>query len=116
MTTPNNEAMLAFPPDLSPRGREAAEIILQLATKTLTHRPHGGQRAFYSPQEWDRRGESYGLNSILIVSFDASDLSLFFAYEEEQYSLIAQMDAALAASKFWAEQCTLWYAAIYEHT
>jgi hypothetical protein len=60
-----------IPEGLSKLGRNAAETIV----KTARHRmgadaSGGGCRAFYTPEEWKERGESYGLTAKLIVVHD----------------------------------------------
>lgn len=74
----------------------------------------GGCTAFYSPQEWVKRGESYGARSVLIVVHDGGDISEICNLDKENYELNDRMNAALQAAGFYFEACTSWYGAIYK--
>lgn len=77
----------------------------------------GGCKAFYSPSEWEERGEDYGKGSVLIVCHDGGDLACFFNWDqadETGYRMINDMQEALDAEGLYAEQCTGWYTAIYK--
>lgn len=73
----------------------------------------GGCRAFYTPQEWQARGEEYGCDSVLVVVHDGGDLAAAFnpAYEDDKTE--EAVCKALKAAGYWAEACTCWYTAIY---
>lgn len=73
----------------------------------------GGCKAFYSPREWSKRGESYGTNSHLIVVYDGGDLGKFFNMNHEAYSLYEEMQSELRKIGLYFEECTGWYSAIY---
>jgi hypothetical protein len=123
------------PKGLCPVGKKAyAAIVEYLRQRGMTNT--GGCRAFYSPTEWRERGEEYGLKSKLIVVYDGGDLRPFFnmdatlevsvdlaefAREEgldlpkqNPYAIYEAMQAELAKVGLYSEECTGWYAAIYE--
>lgn len=101
-----------IPKGLSPAGRRAAEAIVKVARKEFGDDVSGGGcRAFYTPQEWAKRGEDYGQGAELIVVHDGGDLAPFFNYDYDVYRL---MDAALNKVGTWAEPQTSWYTAIYK--
>ena len=72
-----------------------------------------GCRAFYSPAEWRERGESYGLNSLLIVVYDGGSLAPYFSLDQDAGSLYEKMSKALEKIGCYTEECTGWYSAIY---
>lgn len=89
----------------------------------------GGCRAFYTPQEWEDRGEQYGQEAELIVVYDGGDLGYYFnmdrsydmtcmaaeaGFKPEPYATYEKMRKALEAIGFYAEECTGWYSAIYK--
>ncbi len=74
----------------------------------------GGCKAFYTPKQWEEKGESYGLKSQLIVVHDGGDLAPYFNYDYECYGMIEKMNKALQEIGYYAESCTCWYTAIYK--
>jgi len=74
----------------------------------------GGSKAFYTPKQWEERGESYGHKSSLIVVHDGGDLAPYCNYDYECYGLIEKMDAALKEIGYYLESCTCWYSAVYK--
>ena len=105
---------LRVPKGLNAAGQEAIQIILETAQEVLGRKVvTGGCRAFYSPEEWEDRGELYGLKSKLIVVHDGGDLGRFFNYSEGDYAAIKRMADALMKKKLSAEACTGWYTAVY---
>lgn len=75
---------------------------------------------FYTPHEWRKRGEQYGLTAVAIVVHDGGAFAPFFSYDHEDYVAMDGMSKALEACAtpeaprgYWAEQCTSWYTAIY---
>lgn len=101
-----------IPKGLSKKGRDAAKVILDfLKEKGLTD--HGGGGKFYSPKEWKDRGESYGTNSVLVVTHDGGDHAGAFNWDYEQYGLLDELRLRLNAEGMYQEQCTCWYSAIY---
>lgn len=100
---------------LSGEARLLAEYTLKEMTKLNggAQPDTGGCRTFYSPAEWKARGESYGLESVLIVCHDGGDVASFFNYDYECYQRLENMREALEKVGYWAEPCTSWYTAIY---
>ena len=96
----------------------------------------GGCQSFYSPTEWEAKGEQYGTKSVLVVVYDGSDLRSYFnmdaAYEGgclladflrsegkptsgiNCYETIEKVQEALKVAGFFVEECTGWYAAVYK--
>lgn len=68
---------------------------------------------FYTPHEWRKRGEEYGLTAVAIVVHDGGAFAPCFSHDYEDYAAMDAMHQALAACGYWAEQCTSWYTAIY---
>jgi len=101
-----------IPARLSSRGRAAAEEILAfLREKDMTD--HGGGGRFYSPQEWEDRGEEYGLGSLLVVTHDGGDHAPAFNWDYEAYDLMEELRLRLQKIGVYVEQCTSWFSAIY---
>lgn len=103
---------LDIPKGLAPKAKIAALAILQFLQE-LKMTETGGCRAFYSPKEWEARGEEYGQKAALIVVHDGGDLARFFNYDYRAYDMIDEMSKRLDQAGAWAEQCTSWYTAIY---
>lgn len=97
---------------LSGEARLLAEYVLKEMTKLNggAQPDTGGCRTFYSPQEWQARGEKYGLESVLIVCHDGGDVASFF---DGNYIRMESMQEALERVGYWAQPCTSWYTAIY---
>lgn len=116
----NNEDF-ARPDNLSTEGNKAYDIVKQyLIDNKLTFT--GGCKLFYSPQEWNERGESHGLTSVLVVVYDGAAagraLSFDKAYESARpgfdcYALLENLQDKLRENGLFFEQCTTWYSAIY---
>lgn len=104
---------LAIPEGIGPRGREAAETILRRLKQIDPDVYTGGCKTFYSPEEWAARGEKYGHASVLVVVYDGGEVRPHFSMDAEDYQLVDAMQAALAEHGLYAEECTCWYAAIY---
>lgn len=74
----------------------------------------GGCRAFYTPKQWKERGESYGLNSRLIVCHDGGALApLFNPRDRGDVQASNAMHDSLRAMGYYVESCTCWYSAIH---
>lgn len=111
---PDKAADTARPEQLSKRGRQAYAVVMRVL-KRFGATDTGGCKAFYSPKEWKARGESYGLESELIVVYDGGDHRGAFEPEaEHEDSMHNAMDAALKEVGLYFEPCTGWYSAIYE--
>lgn len=104
---------LAMPPELSPVGRRAAEVILEFLARE-GRCDTGGCKAFYSPVEWQERDEEYGLEAPLIVVHDGGDLASYFSFDACDYALYERQVSYLRQHGFFAEQCTSWYSAVCE--
>lgn len=97
---------------LTPKGRSAAEAILTfLQARDLTD--HGGGGGFYGPEQWEERGEQYGLGSLLIVTHDGGEHAPAFNWDYEAYDLIEELRQELSKIDVYVEQCTSWFSAIY---
>ena len=68
---------------------------------------------FYTPEEWNERGEEYGLESKLIVTHDGGEVAPFFNLDYEAYKLYDEMVEAFDATPYWSEGCTCWYSCFY---
>jgi len=100
-----------IPEGLSAKGRKAAQAIIKLIGKDADG---GGCKAFYTPEEWADRGESYGTKSLLIVCHDGGDHARFFNMDYCDYKAFDRQCQELSKHGVYAEQCTGWYTAIYE--
>ena len=104
------EDMLAIPAPLSRQGRKAAAIIKKYINDAQLQT--GGCKTFYSPKEWQERGEKYGTGSELVVVYDGGDLysvmSGEFGYEGEE-----EIGRRLEEIGVYLEPCTSWCAAVY---
>lgn len=104
-----------IPSGLSNLGRKAAEVIIKTVQAHIGEDASGGGcRAFYSPEEWADRGESYGTTSELVVVHDGGDLTPLFSYLEGNWELQESVREALEEIGCWYESCTCWYTAIYK--
>ena len=100
------------PDNLSDTGKQAHEAIVAFLEKNgLTYT--GGCRTFYSPKEWEERGEDYGRNSELVIVHDGGDPGDAFSWDRENYKVIEAMNETLKPLGVYSEQCTCWYSAIY---
>jgi len=104
---------LAIPPELSPRGKEAARLILDFL---LGERLTGtcGCRAFYSPKQWKERGKKYGHDSLLILVYDGGDISTCMDPAEGQHELVDRFMENLEQNGFVIERLSHWCSAIYD--
>ena len=101
-----------IPADLGDQGRVAAQVILDfLEEKGLTY--HGGGGRFYSPQEWEDRGEEYGRRSLLVITHDGGDHAPAMNIDYGAYSLYEELSDRLRTQGLFIEQCTSWYSAVY---
>ena len=104
-------AEIPIPENLSPEGQTAAEVIAAYLTEyELTY--FGGCRLFYSPEEWERRGEKYGLKSELIVCYDGGDAGEVLQFDGG--ALADGLVEALRKKNLYTEECTSWYSAVYK--
>ena len=73
----------------------------------------GGCKAYYTPDEWRERGESYGTESVLILVHDGSDLASYCNIDYGCVSRIEKLRIALEKNGYYVENCTGWYSAVY---
>lgn len=103
---------LTVPTGLTRKGRTAAKAILAFLKERKADNT-GGCRAFYTPDEWAERGETYGTESLLVVVHDGGDHAPYFNLDYCAYEAWEAMNAHLRKHGVYAEQCTCWYTAIY---
>lgn len=72
-----------------------------------------GCTAFYTPEKWRERGESYGLDSVLILCHDGGDLAQYCNIDYGCPGGIERMRQCLEPLGYWIESCTCWYSAVY---
>lgn len=101
---------LQKPPFLSPDGERAWKAIVEVLRKA---RAKPGGRTFYSPAEWEERGEKYATGSQLVVVYDGGDVGRFFEYDWNDYKGIEKMVAALEKIGMYSESGTNWYSGVY---
>ena len=111
----NKDNTLDRPENLSSAGKTAYKVILQVLREHDSANT-GGCQAFFSPQEWEDRGESYGTSSELVVVYDGSDLRPFFNMDAAypHYTLYEEMQDRLAEEGLYFEECTGWYCGVYK--
>jgi len=99
-----------IPGDLCPRAEKAAEAIVRLLGPDASG---GGCRAFYSPEEWRERGETYGRKSLLVLVHDGGDLARHCNYDYGDYKAVERLAETLKPFDLYVEACTSWYSAVY---
>jgi uncharacterized protein (TIGR02996 family) len=104
---------LAIPPELSPRGKKAARLILKFL---LAERLTGtcGCRTFYSPQQWKERDKEYGHDALLILVYDAGDIDMCMDPAMGQHDLVDRFRENLEQNGFVIEPLSHWCSAIYD--
>lgn len=106
---------LEIPSDLNASGKLAYKIITDFLIKhEMTYT--GGCKAFYSPVEWNDRGEKYGAKSHLVIVYDGGDLSRIFNSDYAAlngYKLYEDLSNSLREYDLFFEECTNWYGAVY---
>lgn len=100
----------AIPEDLSDEGRKVAEAIKDLLGPEATG---GGCRAFYAPEEWADRGESYGTTSVLVLCHDGGALAPYCNMDYGAWPLVEKLMGVLRPLGYYVEGCTCWYSAVY---
>ena len=75
----------------------------------------GGCRPFYTPEEWEARGEDYGTESILVLVHDGGDLARFCNEDYGDYPAIDAFQVFLKSKNLYLEGCTCWYSALYSN-
>lgn len=100
------------PKGLDAIGRKAYQTLVEfLLHHELTYT--GGCKAFYSPAEWEKRGELYCRSASLIVVYDGGEVREAMTLDAECYKLNAEMQAVLRESGFFFEEGTGWYGGVY---
>ena len=106
------EKQWPIPDGLSAKGLAAARAIREfLEEKDATY--HGGGGKFYTPEEWEDRGEEYGLRSLLIITHDGGDHAPAFNIDYEAEELQEELTERLRSVGVYPQLCTCWYSAIY---
>lgn len=106
----SEETANEMPEGLDELGKAAHAAVMKVAEKheaTYT----GGGRTFYSPAEWEDRGEKCGTESKLIVVYDGGDIRRVAEFGGR---INEELIAELAKSGLFIEECTNWYSAVYE--
>lgn len=104
---------LGIPPELSAQGKKAAELILDfLLAEGLAGTC--GCRAFYSPQEWQERGEKFGHDSLLILVYDSDHIGRYMDPSQGENDLFSRFIDNVEQHGFVFQACTSDYSAIYE--
>ena len=116
MTPSTLETLQAPEGKVSKGAKKAIEIIQNfMARHEFTT---GGCTTFYTPSDWEGRGEQYGHDSQLIVVYDWGDLyyvmnphysdfpSLFYKYQAELMREFEEASLVL-------QECHSWHAAVY---
>ena len=121
----------AMPNDLDESGKKVYQII-KTFLQDFKDLETGGCQSFYSPKEWISKGESYGANAKLIICYDGSDLRSYFNMDacydihcmlvealgempkRNPYHSYEALQEALRKEGFHFEECTGWYAAVYQ--
>ena len=95
------------------RAALAWNIVKWLAARTGEHPDGGGCKAFYSPREWVKRGESYGKDAVLILCHDGGALAPFCNYNYGNWEGMKAFSDFLSSKGYYVECCTSWYSAVY---
>lgn len=113
MDKPSKMSFFDKPEGLSTRGNAAhAAIMTFLLKKDMCS--SGGCKVFYSPSEWQARGEEYGTKSELIVVYDGGDHRMAFNMDGECYHTIDELREELAKVGCFFEEATCWYGSVYK--
>lgn len=99
---------------LNANAERVAEIIRTFMRQQSPTFNGGGAQTFYDPELWKERGETYGLESVLIVVHDGGDLAPYCNHDYQNYAAMERLSRRLAKSGLHIEQCTCWYSAVYE--
>ena len=105
----------AVPTGLSRKARKLALALAKLAKKRDWN---AGQKVFWSPQEWKNKGESYGLQSELVILHEGGDhapfFSLDYSYNGGSYDQYEEQVKFVGKHGFFCEGLYSWSSAIYE--
>ena len=100
--------------NLSGKALIAAETVLEFLQEEGWAVDINDNQTFHSPKEWKKRGEIYGLGSVLILCHDGGCLSAYCDHAIGNYDAMERLRLCLEKKEFFVEQCTSWYSAIYE--
>ena len=99
---------------LTGEAKTIANIVYEHVKNVLGNEPSGGGcKAFYSPEAWKERGESYGTKSLLVLVHDGGSLAPFANLDYGAYKLFDGFQKELSKHGYYCEACTGWYSAIY---
>lgn len=73
----------------------------------------GGQKVFYTPEEWRAKGEPYGQKAVLVVCHDGGAHAPAFNWDYGDTKLVEALRQELEAVGLYVEGCTCWYSGIY---
>jgi len=100
--------------NISGKALVAAETVLEFLQEEGWAVDINDNQTFHSPKEWKKRGEIYGLGSVLILCHDGGCLSAYCDHAIGNYDAMERLRLWLEKKEFFVEQCTSWYSAIYE--
>lgn len=95
--------------------QQLAKAINEWLTDQLDEAPNGGGcRAFYSPAEWEKRGEPCGQDAYLVLCHDGtSDLASFCSYDYLCFQRVDTFEAFLNSKGYYLDNCTNSYSAVH---
>lgn len=100
-----------IPKDITRLARKTAEAIRAFALKNgLTHT---GSRVFYSPAEWQKRGEAYGTESLLIICYEGAEIKRALSFDGEDYRMMERLSKRLEKLDVFTEEATAWYSTLH---
>jgi hypothetical protein len=104
---------------LTPKQRKIANAVIKATHGVWGEDADGGGcRAFYTPQEWRDRGESYGTNSELVICHDGGSLWYMLDWNSDLNCGtgrgVEAIGEALRPLGYYVEQCCSWYSAVYK--
>jgi hypothetical protein len=105
-----------IPTGLTANGRKAAFAIRNFA-KAHGLVDSGGGKMFFTPKEWNARGQKYCGNSDLVVDYEGAAIqvatSLDAAFYSGSYALHNELYGVLNEIGVYMEEGTLWYSGVY---
>ena len=93
--------------------RTIAKEIRNFILRNVPQASSGGNTTFQNPQEWQNKGEKYGIHSDLVVIHDGGDMAAFCNSDYGQYGKMEKLANFLNEKGFFIEECTSWYSAVY---
>lgn len=113
--------------------REARKLAFDIRKVAFAfHWDAGGQKVFWSPQQWQERGEPFGKGAELVILHESGDHARYFSldhayegshaiidYERDRrqpiYDNYEFMIRFLKKRNFWSEAMYRWSSAIYKN-